>query len=593
MVKNISTLILLCTVVLFASCRKEEDLAGRIELDKKDLVLVAGEQQTLSVLVPEGYVNTQFVRWTTSDESVVLVSSDGKVTAMKAGSAVVTATAVDPDMTATCHVTVKSDLKDLFATVQSGIYFSCDWGPAVAAVWQYTQGLQHDMYSGYFHDVTPKFNDKNSVYNINTKWSNGAWNYTYEYIAPAVFEIEERTEGVDTLLYLAAINKILKVELLHRITDTYGPILYESLDSVSSQQEAYKAFFRDLDKAVEWLDAYLQGFNKEKDFLKYDMLNCQNLSGWIRFANSLRLRLAMRISNVDRTAAAREARKALINPYGVLEQPEDIIRIFYQGYLNPLYYVTGWGEVYMGATMASVLNGYEDPRREKWFRKATLSGHTNEWLGVPQGVLMHEGDPDHYKRYSVFNAGRGVSVPAILMTAAEVWFLRAEAALRGYSAENMQACYEVGVETSFSQWQVGGAGDYLREDSKVPLPYIERISGSGGKDMPARITISPKWDNSASNEVKLECIITQKWLACFPESYEAWSEQRRTGYPKLFFVQTNNSGGTIDTKAMIRRLPFTDCDMKTPSMYREIMSELGGDDNGGTRLWWDAGGNKF
>ena len=112
--------------------------------------------------------------------------------------------------------------------------------------------------------------------------------------------------------------------------------------------------------------------------------------------------------------------------------------------------------------------------------------------------------------------------------------------------------------------------------------------------MKALITITPKWDESASPEVKLERIITQKWLACFPESYEAWSEQRRTGYPRLFKVQTNNSGGAIDTEIMIRRLPFSVDDAeKSPEQYGFLKSALGGADNGGTRLWWDTGKNNF
>ena len=129
---------------------------------------------------------------------------------------------------------------------------------------------------------------------------------------------------------------------------------------------------------------------------------------------------------------------------------------------------------------------------------------------------------------------------------------------------------------------------------KKPVGYVDYVPASGGKDMDALITITPKWDDGATPEVQLEQIITQKWLACFPESYEAWSEQRRTGYPKLFKVQTNNSGGTIDTEIMIRRLPFsTDDADKDPAQYGFLKAALGGADNGGTRLWWDVGQNRF
>lgn len=483
--------------------------------------------------------------------------------------------------------------------VQSGIYFQYNWGDGINWPWQVAQALGHDMFSGYFHDMKAAFNDKNSVYNINTAWSNSAWNYTYQYIFPIAYKAELTSDNVELARHYYGITKILKVELMHRITDTYGPIVYSKFgkgesNSVDTQKEAYTAFFADLDKGIEVLDAYLKSGGNENAFDRHDMLNCQSISGWIKFANSLRLRLAIRISNVDKATAAAEAKKALDNPYGVLEKANETVQVSGHGYTNPLYGVAGWGEVYMGASMASVLNGYHDPRLPKWFKKATLEGHTDEYIGVPQGVFMQEGDPNYYSSYSQFNDVSGGETPAILMSAAEVWFLRAEAALRGYTNESVKTCYETGVQTSFTQWGAGDASDYLANDSDVPVSYKEYVPASGGKDMAPLITITTKWDEASSNEVKLERIITQKWLACFPESYEAWSEQRRTGYPRLFKVQTNNSGGTISTDEMIRRLPFSVDDAeKDPAQYEHLKSALGGPDNGGTRLWWDTGRNNF
>ncbi len=487
-----------------------------------------------------------------------------------------------------------------FDIMQSGIYFNYA-GIGLNWTWQLTQALQHDMYSGYFHDQVAKFNTYNSVYNINTGWSNAAWNYTYSAIFPIAHQSELLCADSETALHFMGITKILKVELMHRISDTYGPIVYTKFggsdeNNVDSQEVAYNAFFADLDDGIEAIEACLAAGYPETIFTPYDMLNCGTLNGWLKFANSLRLRLAMRISNVDPTLAKSEAQKALTNKNGLLESSTETIQVSGGTYTNPLYAVgIGWGEAFMGASMASILNGYEDPRREVWYSKATLAGSTDTWLGVPQGVYMVDGDPNHYGVYSALNpATITQTTPAILMTAAEVWLLRAEAALRGYSSESVQDCYETGVRTSFAQWGVTqGIDDYLASDKK-PLGYTEMVSASGGKDMSALITISPKWDSSADNEGKLEQIITQKWLACWPESYEAWSEQRRTGYPKLFKVQTNNSGGAIDTEDMIRRLPFsTDDASSDPTQYQNLLNALGGADNGGTRLWWDTGVNKF
>jgi hypothetical protein len=80
----------------------------------------------------------------------------------------------------------------------------------------------------------------------------------------------------------------------------------------------------------------------------------------------------------------------------------------------------------------------------------------------------------------------------------------------------------------------------------------------------------------------------------FPDGQEAWSEFRRTGYPRLFPVIVNNSGGTIDTNTQIRRINFVDSEINTnKDNVDKAIKLLKGPDNGGTRLWWDTGGSNF
>ena len=99
-------------------------------------------------------------------------------------------------------------------------------------------------------------------------------------------------------------------------------------------------------------------------------------------------------------------------------------------------------------------------------------------------------------------------------------------------------------------------------------------------------------EDENDKEKQLEQIITQKWIAMYPEGCEAWAEQRRTGYPRLFPVRLNHSKGYIDTETMIRRLPFPAAlATSDPEQYAALVAELGGGDHGGTRLWWDAGRN--
>ena len=111
--------------------------------------------------------------------------------------------------------------------------------------------------------------------------------------------------------------------------------------------------------------------------------------------------------------------------------------------------------------------------------------------------------------------------------------------------------------------------------------------------MEARCRVSSRWDQAAAPETHLERIIAQKWIAMYSEGCEAWAEQRRTGYPRLFPMHFNHSRGqSIATETMIRRLPYpATLATSDPAQYEVLLSALGGSDHGGTRLWWDTGRN--
>ncbi|MBL4643225.1 MAG: SusD/RagB family nutrient-binding outer membrane lipoprotein, partial [Flavobacteriaceae bacterium] len=173
----------------------------------------------------------------------------------------------------------------------------------------------------------------------------------------------------------------------------------------------------------------------------------------------------------------------------------------------------------------------------------------------------------------------------------EVYFLKAEAALRGWAgAGTVQANYEMGIMTSFEQHGVSGAAAYIADNTSVPANYVDPVNAANNATALSSITVA--WSAGATNEEKLERIITQKWIAMFPEGQEAWSEFRRTGYPKIFPVVSNQSGGTVDTAIQIRRIPFVDSEKSTNAAgVTAATALLKGPDNGGTRLWWDTGSN--
>ncbi len=309
----------------------------------------------------------------------------------------------------------------------------------------------------------------------------------------------------------------------------------------------------------------------------------------------MRLRLAVRISKVDPAKAKIEAEKALSQQLGVMAVNDD--GFFVNGSLDhPLQTIdNSWGDIRMNASMESILVGYSDPRADAFFDPSVATGSLK---GVRNGLPLLPGysaeldQKADYVNYSAINDA--IHTPRVqLMTAAEVAFLKAEAALRGWTgAGDAQANYEQGIMLSFQQHGLSGAGAYIADNTSTPNDYIDTFNPAN--NITALSTITIAWDAAATNEEKLERIITQKWIAMFPEGQEAWSEYRRTGYPKIFPVVSNQSAGTIDTNIQIRRIPFVDSELSTNAQgVAGAVSLLNGPDNGGTRLWWDTGGSNF
>jgi hypothetical protein len=325
------------------------------------------------------------------------------------------------------------------------------------------------------------------------------------------------------------------------------------------------------------------------------------LQNWLSFANSLRLRLAMRIVKVDAATARAQGEKAL-DPTsgGVITGNAQIPRVTVPSgnFSNPLAAITiNWANICIGASIQCYMTGYSDPRLSKYFDTATDAAAAGEYKGIRIGSNV---GLFNYGKFSTINFKDGAApsfnlrTPPVLMTAAEVYFLRAEAALRGWNnaGGTAQQLYETGINTSFSQWGVTSA-TYVNDATSVPDAYTDPLNAANNAPSPSSITI--KWDDAATDETKLERIITQKWIANFPEGQEAWSEFRRTGYPRLFPVVQNNSGGTISSTIQIRRLPFSQNEYNTNNAEVQKAIQLLSQpvDNGGTRLWWDVDKGNF
>lgn len=460
------------------------------------------------------------------------------------------------------------------------------------SVAQLQQNLMGDVFSGYMMTPNPfQDNHNNITYDLLDNWNDDAWITAYGNIMPNCKFVMDRSRDKYPDFYAWA--QLIRVLAMHRISDIYGPIIYthyaiinpdHSID-YDSQREAYYAFFNDLDTAINTLNAYAVNSIKIH-FSSFDLSYNGDYAKWVKLANTLRLRLAIRISRIDPDKARIEGEAALNQRLGILSSKEDNFNINISPATHPLNVIcNSWNDIRMGAPMESILTGYHDPRLPYYFLPADMKDTV--YRGIRNGIMITGKD-----MYSGFSRLALLPSSIQLLTAAEAWFLKAEAALYGWrGAGDAQINYEQGIYTSFQQYHVtSGYNNYIHNNSFTASPYIDPQNSVNNvyKGDPHLSTTTIRWESSATTEEKLERIIMQKWIAIFPDGQEAWSEFRRTGYPKLFPVVINHSGGKIPTETFIRRIPFIQFEYATNAAgVSRALLNLNGPDNGGTRLWWD------
>lgn len=457
--------------------------------------------------------------------------------------------------------------------------------------YQITEMLAGDLYAGYVSNigVYSYASYHNAHYQLYSGWYNAAFNDAYTDIMQPWLNLKQNAEKDDTPA-VAALATVIKVYGMLRITDMYGPIPYTQFGSIlnvpyDAQQDVYNAFFDELGDAIATLTDYYNASSSASILPMFDYVYGGKTVNWIKFANTLRLRLAVRIAYADEGKARQEAAEAINHPVGLLSTADEAAKLNQTlglSFLNPLWEVSNsFNDSRMCASIESYLKGYNDPRMAAYF----LVANDGAYHGVYPGLSMTES-----KKATCTTKASGLnfssSDPMWWMTASESYFLQAEAKLRwNLGTSTVKNLYETGIKTSFAERGVSGADAYVANATAKPANFIDNV-GSNNANAVGSVTIA--WDDNASTETKLERIITQKWLAIYPDGQEAWSEYRRTGYPHLFTVAENRSGGTVDTNLQIRRLrfPVTEYDRNTANVNAAV-GLLGGPDNGGTRLWWD------
>ncbi|WP_439582356.1 SusD/RagB family nutrient-binding outer membrane lipoprotein [Dyadobacter bucti] len=463
---------------------------------------------------------------------------------------------------------------------------------------QIEEDLCSDNWMGYMGTPTDFVgNVNNTTYYI--RW-NTYWDRVYGSIMSPSKKVIELAKKYNLPMF-ATWAKLVRIYGMSKLTGVHGPVIYSqygiSGNSILYDKESdlYPLFFKQL-------DSIQTDFNANKEYVGFKKFDPSKYAGsipqWQKVVNSLRLRLAIRISKVDPAMAKTEGEKALADPAGLIATNADNFTNSLQGSKIPVAQISyEWDDTRMGAPIESFMVGLKDGRISKYFAPAanpgTYADHpTVPYKGVRNGAYI-KAKADHVPFSRVAEDFQTVQFRRNF-TAAEVAFLKAEAGLRGWAgAGDPKTNYEEGIKLSFSDWGGSGVDAYIADATSKPISYVDPVDARN--NFTAASTITVAWNNADSNELKLEKIITQKYLNNFTNTQEAWVDFRRTGYPKIPHVAKNDSNadwGIIPATEWIKRMPFVNAERNgNTAAVADAVSKMGAGakDDIATRLWWDTG----
>ena len=473
-------------------------------------------------------------------------------------------------------------------------------GTSVANRYQTAYNLAADCWSGYFGQNNNWGGPNNLNYFLKDGWVASSYTESYSTVVPLWQDLKGKTETQFPEVF--ALAQILKISAWHKATDMFGPIPYKEAGKglitvpYDSQEEVYKSMFKELSDAIEVLTKYADNGNS-KLLPNADAVYAGDVHKWVVYANSLMLRLAMRVYYADAALSKKYALQAVNHSYGVMKTKDDEAKmergasLEFKNNLDVL--INQYNECRMGSSMLAYLGGYQDPRLPKYFNTSTVSqavtvGTYGKYSGVPTGHDVSSNDAFRDSSRPAITS----TTPTYWMRASEVYFLLAEAALHGFAVGGTaESLYEKGIEMSFEENGIASSevSDYMSSGLKPSACSFHLTNPSVNVDAPALTQATTEW--TGTDEEKLEKIMIQKWIALYPNGQEAWSEYRRTGYPKLHSAISNYSNGEVDSEVGIRRMRFPTNkstsaeDIANLESARKLLR--GGLDKAGTRLWWD------
>ena len=304
-----------------------------------------------------------------------------------------------------------------------------------------------------------------------------------------------------------AMGMVMKVWTAQVVTDLWGDIGYSAAlngreigsdltVSYDPQQDVYHAFLEELGAAADMVDP--DGLTIGSADLIYD----GDMERWERFANSLRMRVAMRMSEVEPGVAALEFADAFAGG-GFQSNADNAILWYVDNGLNrhPIHeYMLGRNDHSVSETMIETLRGLDDPRLAVYAQ----TNSDGEYWGAPNGVIV---DPPLDKVSLIGTFYSSADSPGVLMSYAELLLLQAEAAEREWIGGNAATLYAAGIRAAM---------EFNGIDDAEITAYL------------AQPEIAYQGDAEGLDQIAL-----QKWIALFGNGAEAYAEWRRTGVPAL------------------------------------------------------------
>ena len=460
---------------------------------------------------------------------------------------------------------------DVMSSGQFVGYFGMNnnWRMGTEATWDFTDERMHYAYEQLYMKVYQP------------------WVQIYQKIGTS-----EDAESQEVM----AIFNIVRVAGWLRATDCFGPIVYSNAGKGSlaptpdKQEDVYKFMLQDLEKCIAVLNKATSNIMPN-----FDLVYGGSPAKWMKLANSLMLRMAVRMRYANETLAKEYVAKAL-NPDngGLIEFKADEAKMGSTTkfpLLNPFIATIDYKESRMGATAWAYLMGYNDPRLEKYYTQGIFNDKDGYYCIAPGNTEAKGEKKENTAEFASCPKFEG-SDPIYWFRASETYFLKAEAVLANLMSGDARAFYEDGVRMSMDEWGVSGKADeYLAQDAAKPqaLQSSEYGYGTYSSDI-SNGNVSPKWKEDGTEAEHLQQIITQKYLALYPNAVEAWTEYRRTGYPylmKLYDLSLPNKIGAESTARAPERFSFAADEYKgNEEGMKEIQTLLDGEDKGGTKLWW-------